>query len=290
MCVGLLAASADLFGMGDTSKFGPRQVVGVSVGALIFVAGVNLFMGMPTLESVITRFRSASLRAKRLPKFKLSKRHVLQSVLSAVELLLVAWIVLHKPTVRLIPLEQGWEHTFDDYAYIGYRLDELISEEAVVIADNERSNRHVPSLSAKANVIVFRKERHTVSLGRLSRQEVIDRMAAWQEMIADDTPSVRRVELFQDHQVEFILLSADRAWMQTLVSDFPERFRLVGSSGKLRLYQFALEQCSSRVCDFRAQGYCQMLRISYLRQRSFRAHSHIATPAGLLEGRLAFCP
>jgi hypothetical protein len=241
MCVGLLAASADLIGIGDTSKFDLLQVIVICVGALIFVAGVTFLVGMPTPESVITWFRPASLQTKRLPELEWPERHAPLAALAAVGLLLGAWIILCKPTVRLIPLEPGWEHTFDDYVYIGYRLDELVSEEAVVIGDNTRSNMYVPSLSAKANAIVFRSKRHTLSMGRFSRQEVIDRMAAWEEMIADDTPSARRVELFQDHQVEFILIGPDRAWMRTLVTDFPERFSLVGKSGELRLYQFTFE-------------------------------------------------
>jgi hypothetical protein len=131
----------------------------------------------------------------------------------------------------------AWPRGYDDLTSIGRQLDALIPERAVVVGGDQRTNDFIPSLSTKAEMVVFRHERYTRSLGSFSEEEAANRWDAWSKMVGPDTPAVERMSALMDYQVEFILLREDPPWMQSLVSRFPQRFELVSKSGELHLYQ-----------------------------------------------------
>lgn len=147
----------------------------------------------------------------------------------------------------LAPRESwAWPPQYHDLLSIGNRLDALIPERAVVVGGDQRTNDLIPSLSAKAEMVVFRYEDYTMRLGSFSEEQAANRWDAWSKMVEPDTPAAERMSALMDYQVEFMLLREDPGWMQSLVSCFPDRFELVSRSGDLRLYQVVLgnSECS----------------------------------------------
>lgn len=176
------------------------------------------------------------------PQIRWDQTRVTRAVSLSAQLLLLLLICLAyvRPTSMRAHLDSttrvvSWP-PLHDLISIGTRLDVLIPTRAVVVGSDHRTNNFIPGLSAKAEMVVFRNEHQTMAFGGFSEQEVTNRWDAWEEMVGPDTPAVERLSALIDYKVKFVLLRGDPP-MQSLVTRYPERFELVGRSGRLLLYK-----------------------------------------------------
>ena len=154
--------------------------------------------------------------------------------------------------MRNLPMPPQWQHllyrerepvvppvyvlAYDDLIAIGHTLDALISTQAVVMGDASTRDL-IPSLSAKAKVMVFRGPDQTMIHASLDLTQAQQRLDDWRAMTSASLSSETRAQLFQKYGVQFLLFCSKPPWLDTFPRAYPERITLVQQAGPLFLYR-----------------------------------------------------
>lgn len=124
---------------------------------------------------------------------------------------------------------------FADLLAIARALDEVIPDRAVVLGEPE-VNGLIPSLSAKAVLVVFRTPSQTSLHSGMPTDEARREWREYDRLVSGDLGSEAAVAYVRDRHVRFVLTATDAAWLASIPQDALPR-RTVTRAGELILHE-----------------------------------------------------
>ncbi len=139
--------------------------------------------------------------------------------------------------------------TYADAIAMGRLIDQLAPHGPVAVGDLPDTNSLIPSVSARARLVVFREPIETVQHAGITWPEAEARTAALQELFAVETPDPERLHILSQYRVEFVLHCG--AWLAgaRLATQYPDIFRIEATSGDFQLYRVQLGGIAAYAAD-----------------------------------------
>ena len=138
----------------------------------------------------------------------------------------------------LQPRAKGIDQRYADLIALGNVLDARLGEPVQVVGSTNWINDRLPSVSANARLVSFRREYNMWQLGNLTQSEAEARAAARRRLTGRAASADTRYQVLTQYQVKYIVAQASDKWISDLIEKYPGRFELVTAQGNLRLYQF----------------------------------------------------
>jgi len=120
-------------------------------------------------------------------------------------------------------------------AEIGERIDALPDPDPLVVG-TAPANFYLLGSSSNAEVVAPRGVRYLI-LHNIPAEVANRRQAAWNEMTNAGTRAERRLELFEEYGVEYLVFSEDDDFMLDLLDGYPGRFAVLDRVSDLYLVQ-----------------------------------------------------
>jgi len=124
---------------------------------------------------------------------------------------------------------------FADLFAIARALDEVIPTAAVVLGEPE-VNSLIPSLSAKAALVVFRTPSQTSLHSGMTADEARREWRAYDRLVSGALRPEEAVAYVRDRHVRFVLTATSSAWLASIPQDSLPR-RIVARAGEMILYE-----------------------------------------------------
>jgi len=115
---------------------------------------------------------------------------------------------------------------YGNYINMGEYMNNMEVDAPVIIGGPDpTANSIIPSLTLKFSPLVFRAQ---FGMGDAT---------LWKSFWLENLPPAERFDLFQQKEVEYILMRGEPDWMIELQSAYPDNFLLLFNDRRLRLYQ-----------------------------------------------------
>lgn len=116
-------------------------------------------------------------------------------------------------------------------------LENQLTAPTVVVGSSKWINDRLPGLAANVRAAGFRSTLNMWLLGNLEWADANTRFRALRKLYKGNTDSRQTLEFLQRYNVQFLVAKENTPWVNTLVSDFPARFRKIETRSKFKLYQ-----------------------------------------------------
>jgi hypothetical protein len=169
-----------------------------------------------------------------LPVLKRYRAWIRPATLLLTQIALVAGMIYILPWAKgnlgVGGRKPGFTRWYQEYIQVGEVLNTLEPPGALIVGGPDRpTNDIIPSLSYNVRLISFRNERggNTAPL--------------WEALIGEGTDPEERLNLMQEHQVEYLLIREEHSWLNVWLERYSHHAALLFENDKLRLYQLNFE-------------------------------------------------
>lgn len=192
------------------------------------------------LAETILRFTGEAAAARRRPLFVIAPLACLAIALLSVSTVPAALPVAPQQWADVLALKRpsgsACRPRYDELAGLGQALDRAIDGAALVVGD-AALNDLLPTVSAKARVLVFRTAFHMRDAFGMPGAEVDRRMEAWAHVVGADVPPADRLRLLSELDVRLLAVCGEPEWLADLRRAAPDRVELHQRIGQLGLYR-----------------------------------------------------
>ncbi len=146
-----------------------------------------------------------------------------------------AGIIGPRPILISARIDRPHRDFLFNMAEIGERIDALPDPDPLVVG-TAPANFYLLGSSSNAEVVAPRGVRYLI-LHNIPAEVANRRQAAWNEMTNAGTRAERRLELFEEYGVEYLVFSEDDDFMLDLLDGYPGRFAVLDRVSDLYLVQ-----------------------------------------------------